>query len=39
MGNCNALNDLCSRVCVLNKTEYLKLNIFNMIPGVMNRKP
>lgn len=27
----NTLNDLTDRICVLNKTEYINLNVFNMI--------
>ena len=30
----NTLNDLPSVVCVPNKTEDLKLSVFNMITGV-----
>ena len=29
--SCNTLDDLLSRIFVLNKTEYVKLNVFNMI--------
>ena len=31
--NCNTLNDLSNKVCVLNKTEDLNLSMFNMITG------
>ena len=33
-GSCNTLNDLCSKVCVPNKTEDLNLSELNMITGV-----
>ena len=29
--SCNILDDLSSRVCVTNETEYLNLHVFNMI--------
>ena len=32
--NCNTLNDLSNKVCVLNKTEDLNLSMFNMIAGI-----
>ena len=30
-GSCNALDDLCNKVCIPNETEDLYLNVFNMI--------
>ena len=36
--SCNTLNDLSSKVCVPNKTEYLNLNVFNLIAGVNELK-
>ena len=30
----NTLNSLSNKVCVPNKTEYLNLNVFNMITGI-----
>ena len=38
VGSCNTLNDLCSKVCVPNKTEDLNLRIFNMITGINESK-
>ena len=38
MGSCNILNDLSNRVCVPNKTENLKLSVFNMITGINETK-
>ena len=38
VGSCNTFNDLPDKVCVQNKTEYLNLNVFNMITGKMNGK-
>ena len=38
MGNCNTLNDLSYKVCVLNKTEDLNLGVFNMITGISKSK-
>ena len=32
-GSCNTLNGLSNRVCVPNKTEDLKIHVFNMITG------
>ena len=37
-GSCNALDDLLSRICVPKKTEYVNLNIFNMITGINESK-
>ena len=37
-GRCNTLNDLSNKVCVPNKTENLKLNIFNMFIGINESK-
>ena len=38
-GSCDTLNDPCSRICVLNKTEdVVNLNIFNMITGINESK-
>ena len=34
VGSCNNLNDLSDKGCVPNKTEDLKLNVFNMIAGI-----
>ena len=36
--SCNTLNDLSNKVCVPNKTEYLNLNVFNLIAGVNELK-
>ena len=33
-GSCNTIDNLSSRVCVLNKTEDLNLHVFNMITGI-----
>ena len=33
-GSCNTLDDLSSRVCILNKTEDLKLNVFDIITEI-----
>ena len=38
VGSCNILNDLFNKVCVLNKTEDLNLNVFNMITGINQSK-
>ena len=38
MGSCNILNDLSNRVCVPNKTENLKLSVFDMITGINETK-
>ena len=37
-GNLNTLNDLSNRICVPNKTEDLKINIFNLITGINKSK-
>ena len=34
VGSCSTLNDLSNKVCVLNETEDLNLNVFNMITGI-----
>ena len=34
MGSCNTLYGLSNRICVLNKTENLNLNAFNMITEI-----
>ena len=36
--SCNNFNDLSIRICVLNQTEDLNLNIFNMITGINESK-
>ena len=38
VGSNKALNDLCNKVCVPNKTEDLNLCVFNMITGVNESK-
>ena len=38
VGSCNTLNDLFDKLCVLNKTEDLNLNRFNMITGINELK-
>ena len=38
VGNCNTLNDLSNKVCVLNKTEDLNLSMFNMITAINESK-
>ena len=38
MGSCNILSDLSNRVCVPNKTENLKLSVFDMITGINETK-
>ena len=38
VGSCNTLNDLSDKVCVPNKTENLKLSVFNMITGINESK-
>ena len=38
MGSCNTLNDLSNKACVLDKTEDLNLNVFNMITGINELK-
>ena len=37
-GSCNTLDDLLSRISYLNKTEYVKLNVFNMITTTTTKK-
>ena len=38
VGICNTLNDLSNKVYVPNKTEDLKLSVFNMITGINESK-
>ena len=38
VGSCNALNELCNKVCVPNKTEDLNLSLLNMITGINELK-
>ena len=38
VGSCNTLSDLSNKVCVLNKTKDLNLNVFNMITGINEGK-
>ena len=38
VGSCNTLNDLSNKVCVPNKTEDLKLSVFNMSSGINESK-
>ena len=38
VGSYNTLNDLSTKVCVLNKTEDLNLSVFNMIPRINELK-
>ena len=38
VGSCNTLNDLCNKVCVINKTEDSNLSVFNMIAGINELK-
>ena len=38
IGNLNTLNDLSNRICVPNKKEDLKINIFNLITGINKSK-
>ena len=35
---CNTLDNLSNRVFVLNKSEYLHLNVFNIIAGINESK-
>ena len=35
---CSALDDLLSKLCVLNKTEYVNLNVFNIIKRTIESK-
>ena len=37
-GSCNTLSDLSTRVCVLDKSEDLDLNVFNFITGINKSK-
>ena len=34
VGSCRTFGDLSNRVCVLNKTEDLSLNLFNIVTGI-----
>ena len=34
VGSCNTLNDLSNKVCIPNKTEYLKLSVFSVIASI-----
>ena len=34
VSNCDTLNDLSNKLCHLEKTEDLNINIFNMITGI-----
>ena len=36
--SCNTLDDFSNRICVPNKIEYLKLNVFNMITKINESK-
>ena len=38
IGSCNTLNDLSNKICVPNKTEDLKLSVFNMITEINESK-
>ena len=38
IGNCNTLNDLSNRICVLSKTEDVNVSVFNMITGINESK-
>ena len=38
VGSCNTLNDLSNKVCVPNKTEDLKLRVFNIITEINESK-
>ena len=38
VGSCSTLNDLLNKVCVSNKTEDLKISMFNMITGINESK-
>ena len=33
-GSCNTLNDLSSRICIVDKAEDVNLNVFDMTPGI-----
>ena len=37
-GSCNTRDDLSNKVCLPNETEYLNLNVFNMITGINELK-
>ena len=37
-GSCNPLDDLSSRICVLNKTVHVNLIVFNTIPRINEPK-
>ena len=34
----DTLNDLCNKICVPNKTEYLYLSMLNMVAGINESK-
>ena len=36
--NFNTFDDLSSRVCILNKTEKVNLNVFNLVTGISESK-
>ena len=38
VGSCNTLNDLSNKVYVVNKTEDLNLNVFNIVTGINESK-
>ena len=38
VGSCNTLKEFSRKVCVPNKTEDSKLNVFNMIQGINESK-
>ena len=38
VGSCNTLDDLPSKACVSNETEYLSLQAFNMVTGINESK-
>ena len=38
IGNCNTLNDLSNKVCILNKTEDLDRSVFKKIIGINESK-
>ena len=38
MGGCKILNDLFNRIYVPNKTEVLRLNVYNMIAAINDSK-
>ena len=37
-GSSNTLNNLCNETCVPNKTEDVKIKVFNMVTRVINQK-